>query len=387
LTKWQECGSIVFGDRFGLINQVENAASYALPQIFSIEEAIKRSGMPRKISLEEAEKRLKEKHGDNISMVGYVNISARADFECRICGYVWSVAAESVINAGHGCQKCFDARRKYCKLFSYEDVKTFIEEAGCELMSKKYCGVYSKLDIKFPCGHIWPVAYTSFKSGIRCGHKDCRSKNAGQYHAYTEEKFLEKFNKTGMKFIRFLSECKNQDCRFEYECEFGHKNEKSIKRFIKYPGCPSCAMISWGERHSGSNATRWKGGKTNMGIFFRQIIKDWKKESAKNYNYKCAITKNRFDEIHHLQPLNLIIDEALMELNLPMRETMGEYSDEELAALKLKLFEVHDRYPLGVPLKKSIHIQFHKLYGYESTPEDFYDFEKKINSGEITLES
>lgn len=325
-------------------------------------------------------------HGETIVMSGYRCMDDMANFECAICGYKWRTGAGGVINGGSGCQKCFDDKRPYYKLIPYEDVKSFIENEGCELVSTEYKGASIKLDIIFPCGHMWPVSYAKFKAGGRCGHKDCHNKNMGKYHAYTEEKFLEKFNKTGMKFIRFLSECKNQECRFEYECEFGHRNEKSIKRFVKYQGCPTCAMIAYGERYSGSNGSNWKGGKTNMGIFFRQIIKDWKRESAKNYDYKCAVTRERFDEIHHLQPLNLIIDEALKELSLSIRETMGEYSDEELCLLKLKLFEVHDRYPLGVPLKKSIHIQFHKAYGYESTPENFYEFLENIRSGVITPE-
>ena len=42
--------------------------------------------MTVKISLEEANKRLYEKHGDKITMFNYIRMNDYADFVCNICG-------------------------------------------------------------------------------------------------------------------------------------------------------------------------------------------------------------------------------------------------------------------------------------------------------------
>jgi hypothetical protein len=340
--------------------------------------------MSEKISKEKAEEKLLIKHNGNISLLKYDHMNGSARFLCNICLYEWETKAQSVINRGTGCQKCFEKRKPYIKLLSYEYVKKFIEDNNCKLLSKEYFGIHDKLEIKFSCGHIGNLTFGHFKTGTRC--RICfETKVAGKYHKYNEEKFLKIIEKSEMIFIRFLDGCENQESRFEYKCKFGHVNTKIIKRFIKNNTCPTCAMITWGEKYSGRDASNWKGGITEMGIFFRQLLKDWKLESAKKYNYKCAITGERFDQIHHLQPLNLIIKEALSELKLEMKDTMGEYSSDELNLLKNKLNEVHLRYPLGVPLKKSIHVLFHLMYSYESTPENFEEFKSRILSGNIII--
>jgi len=339
--------------------------------------------MSKKISKEEAEKRLMLKHNGKISLFEYYAIDTLAKFICNICGCAWYTVPQSVINRGSGCKNCAEKRKPFAKLFSYDFVYNYIRENNCELLSKEYIGAHNKLKIQFECDHIGELTFSHFKSGTRC--RICfETKVAGKYHKYTEKKFIKIIEKSDMIFIKFLDNCDNgEESRFEYRCKFGHINTKTIKRFIKNRTCPTCSMIAWGNRYSGRDSFKWKGGVTEMGKFFRQLVKDWKLESAKKYNYKCVITNKRFDQIHHLQPMNLIIKEALSELNFQMKDTMSEYSDEELELLKDKLNEVHLRYPLGVPLKKSIHVQFHTMFSYESTPQDFYDFQEKIKLGII----
>lgn len=96
---------------------------------------------------------------------------------------------------------------------------------------------------------------------------------------------------------------------------------------------------------------------------------DWKKESMKNCNYKCIITGNRFDDIHHIHGLNLILNETINDLNILIKETMNEYSDEELKSI-LTLFRLkQNKYPLGICLAKNVHSLFHNTYGYGNNTE------------------
>ena len=338
--------------------------------------------MTGKITEIVAKEKLFEKHSDKIILLEYESMTKRAKFKCFMCNNEWNTSAELVINRGYGCPNCErknhgnNARLSYCFVFEY------IKDKDCLLLSKEYNGIDDILEIKFQCGHIGKFSFRNFKRNLGC--KICKGKN-GKYHSYKEKDFNKDFSEYGLTFIKFIDGCFNQDSRFEYECEFGHINTRTIKQFRKNKRCPDCAMIAWGKRYGGRNGINWKGGVTQMGIFFRQIIKGWKLESAKKYNYRCAITGEIFDEIHHLHPLHLIIKEALSELNLESKETMAEYTDDELLILSNKLIEVHNRYPLGVPLTFEAHKKFHNIYSYTPTPENFYEFQQNIKSGNIII--
>jgi len=125
----------------------------------------------------------------------------------------------------------------------------------------------------------------------------------------------------------------------------------------------------------GENNGRWLGGIKNTTDFLRSQLDEWKSDSMKKYNYKCALSKEEFDEIHHLYPFSKIVDEVFSELKFEVKETMENYTKEEIDNIVLKIKEIHKKYPLGVCLKKDIHKQFHDLYGYtNNTKEQFDEF-------------
>lgn len=54
--------------------------------------------------------------------------------------------------------------------------------------------------------------------------------------------------------------------------------------------------------------------------------------------------------------------------------------------LSEKIIEIHFRHPLGVCLKENVHQLFHQIYGQtNNTPEQFYEFVDRINSGDIQI--
>ena len=146
-------------------------------------------------------------------------------------------------------------------------------------------------------------------------------------------------------------------------------------------GCHYCMV----EYYSGENSRRWKGGITPLLHNLRNNIKQWKKDSIANCNYKCNITGKKFDIIHHLYSYTKIVRDTLEELNLPICEKIGDYNDNELKLILDKCLEIHYRYPLGVCLNKNIHNLFHKIYGKEgnTTPEQFYEFRNRYYNGEF----
>lgn len=91
---------------------------------------------------------------------------------------------------------------------------------------------------------------------------------------------------------------------------------------------------------------------------------EWKKKSILNCNYKCIVTGERFDDIHHIHGLNLILSETLEEANINIKSSMNDYSEEELRLILDCFREKQNQYPLGVCLTKNIHMKFHEIYGY-----------------------
>ena len=114
--------------------------------------------------------------------------------------------------------------------------------------------------------------------------------------------------------------------------------------------------------------------------YIRKRNKDWKKQSAKQCNYKCAITGKRFQEIHHLYGMNKILQETLCDLNYPENISIQELSDSDLKLILNHFYEVQNNYPLGICLSKDIHKKFHDCYGYgDNTPDQFDEFLKTHN--------
>ena len=102
----------------------------------------------------------------------------------------------------------------------------------------------------------------------------------------------------------------------------------------------------------------------DLSEYIRRNNLEWKEKSMKNCNYKCVLTGNRFDDIHHIYGLNLILKETLKDLNINIKETMDDYTDQELRLILDAFRTKQNNYPLGVCLTSDIHKQFHDKYGY-----------------------
>ena len=64
------------------------------------------------------------------------------------------------------------------KKHTYEYVKRYFDEQGCELMEKQYIGSGTKMRYRCRCGNISKICFSSFKNGTRC--KKCGYKKSGE---------------------------------------------------------------------------------------------------------------------------------------------------------------------------------------------------------------
>lgn len=334
------------------------------------------------------------------------------------------------------------------KKLSNLDVEDYIKTQNCEWVSGKYYNNQSKINIRFECGCVSSISFCNFKNGRRCKfHSNERAKNARKTHlnkiiedveshnfvfikrvsgdgrkslikyscseghiteryykdfinhpncsvcmkirtnlSYrnSEDKIKSVINKMGCSLIEivFYNNMKDSLLKIEFTCF--HTEEISFGNFYSRKSglCVECEM----ERRKGETSYGWKGGVTPLTDYIRKNLKDWNNYCSKYYNYRCVVTNLPMDHIHHLQSFNLILSETLTELNFKSKGSVKDYSQEELSLVLEKFIEVQSRYPIGVPLISDVHNLFHKLYGRgNNTPDQFYEFIDRIESGEITI--
>lgn len=128
-----------------------------------------------------------------------------------------------------------------------------------------------------------------------------------------------------------------------------------------------------------------KSSYNDLSEYIRRNNLEWKKESTKECGFKCYFSGERFQAIHHIRGLNLILNETLEELDITVKECMDDYTKEELRAI-LDTFRINqNKYPLGICLQRDIHMLFHKIYGYGyNTLEQWEEFEYNYKNNTLT---
>ena len=225
--------------------------------------------------------------------------------------------------------------------------------------------------------------------------RECKGENFkinSNVHIWTdEEKLLLKENYPHMT----NNELKNKYFPFVSTISIMHKakdlcvykTEDTINKIHKEIGIFNSnrllAMNKWvmndnpqyNSQRFGELNPNYKGGISALYQELRRNIKQWKLDSMENCNYKCFLSNNRFDHIHHLYSFESIVKDTLEETGLPLHENISWYTQDELQKLIDKCLEIHYRHPLGICLQEKYHLKFHAEFGYgNNTPEQFYEF-------------
>ena len=96
---------------------------------------------------------------------------------------------------------------------------------------------------------------------------------------------------------------------------------------------------------------------------------EWKKKSMEACNYKCVLSGEKFSDIHHIYGFNMIVDQVLKKIGIEVVE-MSKFTQAQLDIILTEFKKEQDKYPLGVCLKKDLHINFHQIYGMGNNTED-----------------
>lgn len=331
------------------------------------------------LTLAEANKKTRKVHKEKIVILEYSPCRFKSKFLCNFCGNIWYSFPQNVWR-GNGCPACAKIFKK--DRFSISQVKEFLEKDGCKLISDEYKNSKTPLDVMFKCGHLGKISLESFKQGRRC--LECGRKRVSLLNRIPKKDIMDRLLSFGIKHIIFPNGYENIRSMVEYTCENGHRNKKMVRNVLYDSVCRECYLMRMSVSQRGLLGNNWQGGKTKISDYFRRLNNDWKKKSMSACEYKCIITGDRFDDIHHLYPVSAMADDAFRILKIPRKETLSEYSSDEINSIIEKIEEIQDKYPLGVCLRKDVHKLFHKMYGSTKCTEgDFQEFYELAISGKI----
>lgn len=306
----------------------------------------------------------------------YINISTRMRYRCPKHSDKDTRITLNGLKRGEGCPYCARNVR-----LTFEEVKFEFEKKGYELLETKY--INNETAMRYRCPkhpeEVQKIRTDKLRRGSGC--RACAYEKITEFHRKDFEEVKAAFEKKG--YLLLEKKYKNAQTPMRFICPNHPDKETKIAYASLVNRDSECIYCSY-ERKSAENHHNWKGGIKELNHFFRDSLKAWKKESLKNYDYRCAITRENHPDlkIHHSEPFHVIRDEVLKGLNFSKKSKRGDYTEEELKLILAKLYERHDEV-VGVPLRKHIHELFHKVYGYETTMEDLYEFKARYLAGEF----
>lgn len=132
---------------------------------------------------------------------------------------------------------------------TYEYVRSFFEEQGCELLETCYKNARTPLRYRCSCGHESRIVFYSFKAGNRC--KQCGSKKITDFFNYTQEEAKTKFAEIGCEL---LSEYHKSTENVRFRCHCGRESEAQPANIWNRKHCAKCGL----ENRSQSKHYMWK---------------------------------------------------------------------------------------------------------------------------------
>lgn len=115
----------------------------------------------------------------------------------------------------------------------------------------------------------------------------------------------------------------------------------------------------------------------------RSNSEPWRKKIFEENNYTCQITgKSHHVVIHHRLSFNILVREAINEIDFSIKPSMSDYTADELSLLLHTFLALQNSLSQPICINENLHKLFHKEYGYgDNTPEQFDDFLKKYYAG------
>ena len=120
------------------------------------------------------------------------------------------------------------------KKHTFEYVKQYFKDKGCELLEKEYKNSNTKMKYRCKCGNISEICFNNFKNGQRC--KKC-SGNEKLTYKYVYNKF--KDNDCELLEKKY----KNNMTKMKYKCKCGNISKICFSHFKNGQRCRKCSGV------------------------------------------------------------------------------------------------------------------------------------------------
>lgn len=225
--------------------------------------------------------------------------------------------------------------------------------------------------------NIWKATWSNLSQNKGC--PICATIKSSKKQRLTIEYIKTQIKEVNPNIDIVSTEYINAKTKIKCRCKIDN-NEWYVRwnNIMNGTGCPKC----YAKNIKGIGHYNWKGGITILCEYLRDKITPWKVDSMKTCNYKCDITGERFNIVHHLYGFDTLLKETLDECKLEVYENISKYTEDELKMLEVVLLRKHYEQPLGVCLTNEIHNEFHKIYGKGgNTIEQYYKYKEYRKNG------
>ena len=178
-------------------------------------------------------KKCVESYGYTLISKEYKNTDSPIQLMCPE-GHIWTTTFYRFNKKGNRCIKCAGVARH-----EYEEVKSYVEARGWEMLSKEYKNVGTPILLKCPNGHVSEIIFSNFMRGSGCS---CCANNKRHDYEYVKKEI----EKEGYKLIS--SEYINGATKIEMMCDEGHVFQMRWNNFQQGQRCPICQKPSKGEQ-------------------------------------------------------------------------------------------------------------------------------------------
>ena len=120
--------------------------------------------------------------------------------------------------------------------FTYEFVKKYFEDHGCELLEETYERSVIPLKYRCSCGNVSQMDFGNFRKGRRC--QQCKGRSNSRKFRTSNEDISRLCEQHGCQFVRSWIKCKKT--RIEFICKCGEPWEAYLTNFKKCPNCKKC---------------------------------------------------------------------------------------------------------------------------------------------------
>ncbi len=156
----------------------------------------------------------------------YTNSKTHLDIQCGKCGNVYHTNLNNYRWGTIRCKNCVNQKLAAERRFSFEYIRSYIDERGDILLSNDYVNCMIKLKVKCgQCYHTYNITFQHYSRGVRCGR--CISSKG---ESEVERCLLEK----GIHFEaqkRIPECCHIRPLPFDFYCKL-EIDEKGPVRFI-----------------------------------------------------------------------------------------------------------------------------------------------------------